>query len=295
MPSVRFLVPVSLLLTSPLWVACQESVSTERAAQPPNSAAAQDTSAAALAQRFSPLLRGAWVNAEYLAHVRQTHSPRAASDYTGEISELNISLAKQSGDSLVAGLGLGNHEGGDLAIYFRPGTQPNSLPTSWHDYKTPSNFTEISYQLRPRDTTLVLTTYDRNRKVVHRASYERVPGVAADDLVALNRAVNTLLFAGRYAGQDSVGRPVQVQFSSDGRVQGLPGTFRYDTSTDFVGGPGNDIDNVSFSNAAQASRTIHFTRSADTLRLYSTTLLEPADDAPTLTRGRLLYTLVQQR
>ncbi|TGE28537.1 hypothetical protein [Hymenobacter metallicola] len=286
---------VSLLLTMPCWIACQQSASTEQAAATAPPPQSQTTYPATLAQRFGPLLRGSWVNADYLAHVRKSHSPQLAFDYTGEISEFSISLAKQSADSLVVGLGLGNHEGGNLTIYFRSGLQPNSLPTNWPDYEEPGNVSEISCQVGPRDTTLVLTTYSRDRKVVRRVSYERVPGVAADEIVALNRAVNTVLFAGRYTGQDSVGRPVQIQFTPDGRVQGLPGATSYDTSTDFGGGPGNDIDNVTFSNAARADRTIHFTRNADTLRLYSTTLLEPVDDAPTLTRGHLLYRLVRQR
>jgi hypothetical protein len=304
MPSRHYIFRLSLLLLLPLAVACQESSTTEHATTtvaPPTQASTPPPvlvtkPSQELIQRFRPFLQGAWVNAAYLAAVQKTKSPILCAEQTGEISEIHLSWKQVSGDSLVAGLGLNNHEGGQVTVYFRPGRSANALPTNYKDYDKPGNFADISYRLTGRDTILVFTHYSEAGKVVRRATYQRISGVIdnTDMAEALNLSVNQLLFTGRYTGTDSTGRPVQVQFTTDGRVRGLPGFTTYYTTTDFGGGPGNDIDNIMLDHTTKHARTLSFEHRADTLRLYQTTLLEPTDEPETLIRGRLLYKLVRR-
>ncbi|MCB2410785.1 hypothetical protein [Hymenobacter lucidus] len=303
MPQLPFLRPLSRLLpilSVPLWLACQSTDSEQKSATATPPAAADSAvgtspappaQAQVLARQFGPFLRGAWVNTEYLTAVNKTKSPILAADRAGRVSEMDISLAGQAGDSLEVILGLGNHEGDDMTIYFRPGLQATSLPTNYLDYKEPSNFTEISYVLGPGDTMLVLTTYSKARQIVDRSSFRRVPGVQPGKLDGLNAAVNSLLFAGRYAGIDSVGKPVQLQFTASGQLRGLAGVDAYYTSTDFGVGPGNDIDNITFKNKDTPVRTLGFQHRADSVRLFATKLVFDKDSVETLVRGRVLYKL----
>lgn len=287
-------------LTMPLGLACQNSDSEQRSATAtppadtavaPAAGAAPSTQTQMLARQFGPFLRGTWVNTEYLAAVTKAKSPILAADKVGEVSEMDISLARQAGDSLEVTLALNNHEGGSLTVYFRPGLQATSLPTSYPDYEVLSNFTEISYVLGPGDTMLVLTTYSKARTIVDRSSFRRVPGVRVGKLEGLNTAVNRLLFAGRYTGLDSLGRPVQLQLTADGQLRGLPGVDTYYVSTDFGGGPGNNIDNLTLSYQNTPVRTLGFQHRVDTVRLFATRLAFDKDSVETLVRGRVLYTL----
>ena len=148
---------------------------------------------------------------------------------------------------------------------------------------------ELSYEVNTRDTTLVLTTYSKKRKVLHRATYQRVPGASPIDLVALNRAVRQLLLAGTYRGTDSLGRAVRMEFTEDQRVKGLKGFKTYDVQTDFMG---EAIDYLKLDWDAKHGRTMGFRRTGDTLQLYATR--EEAYPVPTVVRGRRLFTLVKQ-
>ncbi|MFC7667971.1 hypothetical protein ACFQT0_11680 [Hymenobacter humi] len=220
----------------------------------------------------------------------------------GEVSEIHINPAARTGDSLVTELGLGNHEGGNMTLYFRAGQQANALPTSFRNYDSPGSFAELSYRVGGRDTTLQLTTFSQERKVLSRASYQRVAGARPGTLGALNRAVNKLLFAGSYTGVDSLGRPVRMQFEADGRLKGLKGFKSYSVNTDFSGGPGADIDHLVLDPQTPHRKLMGYHHRADTLRLYAAKLVEPRlvagsqDDytLPELVRGRLLFTLVRR-
>ena len=255
-----------------------------------------------LARRFSPIIRGAWVSANYLAVLEETNSPIAAFDSAGYVSEIHVSPVVPSGDSLVSGVSYGNHEGGDISIYFRPGQRPNSLLTNQREYDHPGSFGEISYQLGSRDTTLTLTTYSRNNKVLRSASYRRIHGTRLDELDALNYAVNKLLFAGSYAGIDSVKRPVAVRFTADGRIIGLNGVMKYRVNTDFGSGPGNDIDHLSTQVNGKHRRLMSYRRSGDTLRLYAASVVKtkskPGTDDETIdetmTQGKQLFRLIRR-
>ena len=175
-----------------------------------------------------------------------------------------------------------------MSIYFKPGLQPNSLPTSYRYYESAGSFSELSYNIGASDTTLVLTTYNKNHKVLARATYQRVHGASLANLVALNQAVRQLLFVGRYTGTDSIGRAVQMEFTASGRFQGLNGFRAYDVQTDFLS---DTIDYLTLDAETKHIRHMGFRRSADTLRLYAAR--EEDNPVPTMVRGRLLFTLVR--
>lgn len=297
----------SLLLALPLWFACQSTTLEEKTTTtvveiPVAAKALTITQSETLAQHFGPIIRGAWVNANYLAVVTKTKSPIVAFDSSGYVSEILINPAIKSGDSLLSGVGYGNHEGGDITIYFRAGEKPNALPTNQRDYESPGSFTELSYQLSSQDTTLLLTTYNKSRKVVRQAKYQRIPGAGLSQLEVLNYAVNKLLFVGNYTGVDSIGRPVRIQFTANGRINGLKGAKKYNINTDFGAGPGNDIDHLTLDINSKQSRLLSYSHNADTLRLYSASVIEtklkPGTDDELIdekmTKGRLLFTLIRQ-
>ena len=285
--------------------ACQAKHETERteiaAGVAPAPAAASE--AQTLAQLFGPIIRGAWVNANYLALLRQTKSPIIAADSIGDVSEMTINPSERMGDSLSVGLGLGNHEGGNMTVYFRPSQSLRALPTSYQVYNPPpGSKTELGYQFTPHDTILLLTTYTKSRKIFTQATYKRIRRVETDELEALNQAVNQLLFTGNYKGIDSLGHPVQITFSTDGRVEGITGFKSYYVNTDFEGGPGLDIDHLILDRESKHLCRLNYSHSAHTLRLYTAPMLDArlipgAKDAyfaPELIRGRLLYTLTRR-
>ncbi|MBF9142188.1 hypothetical protein [Hymenobacter properus] len=206
------------------------------------------------------------------------------------MSEILINPARLSGDSLEASLGLGNHEGSSMTVYFRPGLHANALPTNYHDYDAPGSFAELSYPIAARDTALVLTTYNKSRRVLAQSSYQRIPGASLTELVSLNRAVRHLLFSGRYVGTDSLGRAARLEFNDNGQVKGLKGFRSYDVNTDFIGGV--DLDHLVLDADTKHRREMAYRHSHDTLRLYAARWAE--GDVPTLVRGRLLFTLVRR-
>jgi hypothetical protein len=291
------------VLLLPLGNACQTGKSDEQAVtsaleNPVAEKSPAAVQAEALAAQFGPILRGGWVNADYLAAVRRTKSPLQAFELARPVSEVHFNPRRRTGDSLRTMMGLGNHEGAPLTVYFRPGLGLTALPTSYRDYETPASFSQLGYQISARDTTLQLTTYSKARKVLARTTLQRVPGASLTELDAAQRAVNQLLLAGSYLGTDSLGRLARLQFTADGRVKGLKGFQKYDVAIDFGGGPGNDIDHIKLDVYTRHSRPMAYRHSGDTLHLYAATLLLPGPatdlEVETLVRGRRLFTLVRR-
>jgi len=274
---------------------CQSTKSEETASSAAEAPVAASSpalvQAEVLAKRFGPIIQGAWVNADYLAAVQKSRSPLQAADAVGAVSEIHINPAGRSADSLVLGAGFGNHEGGSITVYFRPGQQSTALPTNYRDYDAPGSFAELSYQLGSGDTNLLLTTYGKNRQVLARTAYRRVSGASPNELNALNLAVRRLL-AARYAGADSLGRPAQLEFMAGGQVKGLKGFRQYDVATDFAGGP-VETDYLLLDNETRHRREMAFRQTADSLLLYS--VRTQTGDVPTLVRGRPLFRLVKRR
>lgn len=225
-----------------------------------------------------------------------------AFDSTGYISEITINPSAVNGDSLVAGVGYGNHEGGEVTIYFRRSKQGNTLLTNHREYDSPGSYAELGYHISAADTTITLTTYSKQRHVIAQAAYRRIRNGRLDQLDNLNLAVKQLLVSGNYTGVDSLQHPAHVQFSPDGKISGWPGFKTYDVNTDFGAGPGNDIDHLILSDESKRRCLVHFCFHADTLRLYAAAMVVSKQHPGTideivdekLTRERLLLKLIRQ-
>ena len=276
-------------------------------------AASSPASAESLAHQFGPILRGAWVRADYLAVLKRTKSPLLAASLLvestkelGQISELDIDPAQRAGDSLKTLLLLNNHEGDELTLYFRRGRQAASLATATNPYSAPpGSFTELSYCVSAQDTTLLLTRYRKNGAVGAQVAFERVRGVRIGERAAVQYRVNQLLFEGQYAGADAVNKPLRVQFTADGRVTGLPHATTYAVLDDFAGGdyPIDGTDYLVLDPSSEPQQVLVYQHRADTLRLYTITTSTKTrprprdylgDLPPLMVRGKLRFTLVHQ-
>ncbi|MCC3157371.1 hypothetical protein LJ737_08975 [Hymenobacter sp. 15J16-1T3B] len=250
---------------------------------------------AAAIRRVVPQLRGVWVQSAYLDAVARTRSPYQGWKSLAEVTEMHLAPPARSADSLLVGASLGNHEGGQFAVYLRPGRHPQTLPTSFPDYQQPGNYYELRYQPAGADTTLHLDKYDRRHRRLSSVSYRRVqlPArlLAEDDLgLGLQYAVNALLLTGRFAGQDSAGRAVSLRFQPEGTVTGFPAAKRYFVATDFGSGPENNLDVLTLEGPS-ARQNFAYRFGHDTLRLYA---LRPDADHIDLRPARLHYTLIRR-
>jgi hypothetical protein len=252
-----------------------------------------------LAQQFSPLLSGSWVIATYLQAVARTRSPAAAFEFTPPApASLSISAFTAQTDSGEIGASYGLHEGGSLTILLRPGAHKQALLIRRDYSDKPGTFREISYRLGAHDTTLLLSSYNRQTgRLLTQLAYQRTGGAAttADLETAVARGVNELLLAQQYRGTDSLGQVMQAQFLLDGTVRGLP-FQKYLVQTDFTGH--NASDALIFDVYTKQQREFAAVFGRDTLRLYTVraAIGVPAGKSDTTTlfsRGRLRYQLVR--
>lgn len=253
---------------------------------------------AKLARQLSPLMSGVWVKAAFIDALARTRSPLAVARTPAarDITAFSLDLRRAQADSVPFDAVLGTHEGGVWQVYLRPGRQAQALPLSYIDYSDESSRYELRYGLQNADTVLLLDKYDRQNRRRESVAYRRVIARPGRDGVeamnkGLNLAVNQTLLAGRYTGVDSVGQPVQVQFTPDGRVTGLAPFRTYQINVDFIG-PQSNLDKVVFNGYTPQQRDLAFRLSHDTLRLYAT---HPDKDEVELLLGRLHYTLVRRR
>ncbi|QJX45747.1 hypothetical protein HMJ29_01860 [Hymenobacter taeanensis] len=276
-----------------LLAACQRPQ--PESADPARSAEALPTAtspaAASTLKRVAPFLRGVWVKSDYLAAIKRTRSPYAASSNLTGIVALSIDPQQVTGDSLTIGASLNNHEGAAFNAILRQGLQLTSLPTTWPDYEHPTNFYELSYRLVAQDTIVLLNKYNEHKRLLHSVLFSRVPGVPFSETApsdALQYSVNRQLLAGTYTATDAKGSKKQVRFSPTGQVEGLGGFRQYYLATDFVVTVENNLDNIIFDIGTKRQQDYVYTISQDTVRLYAARVAEPD-----LLRGPLQYTLVR--
>lgn len=254
---------------------------------------------ARLARQVSPLVNGVWVKAAYLDALTRTRSPQAVAQTPAArgITAFAIDLSRPRTDSVAFDAVLNNHEGAALQVYLRPGSRAQSLPVSYVDYDDEGSRYELTYGLQAADTVLRLDKYDRQNRRRESVTYRRIrfrPTNTPDEPAlnqGLERAVRQAVLAGRYAGQDSAGRPVQAQFAADGHVSGLPPFSTYNVSIDFIG-PESNLNTVQLNPYTAQQRTLAYRLSRDTLRLYA---VRPDEEHINLRPARLHYTLVRRR
>ncbi|WP_400193887.1 hypothetical protein [Hymenobacter sp. B81] len=286
---MRFLLPCLAALS--LTTACQ------RGQQEPENGAPQAVAndandPAALARRFSPLLRGVWVKADYVAELGRSRSPFLAAGQLRDVVALALAPERRRGDSLLVEANLNNHEAEQFRLYFRPGQRADALATSRVDYERPRGFYELAVTVEGADTTLHWQHYSRNARLLETTVFRRVPGLAAtagSAGEAVPRVAHAQVLAGSYFATDSLGRHHRVRLRPDGTVQGLPGVRAYRAATDFVVTLANNRDNLVLNPGSRRPQLCTYGFRGDTLRVYAARIVEPE-----LRQGRLRYTLVRQ-
>lgn len=254
---------------------------------------------ARLARQLSPLVNGVWVKAAYLDALARTRSPQAVArtPAAADITAFALDLSRPQTDSVAFDAILNNHEGGAMQVYLRPGRRAQSLPVSYVDYDDQGSRYELSYGQQAADTILRLDKYDQQNRLRESVAYRRVrfrPSGGAEEPAlnqGLERAVRQAVLAGRYAGTDSLGRAVQVQFAPDGRVSGLAAFRTYDVNIDFIG-PESNLNTLFFDQYTDRQRTLAYSFRRDTLRLYA---VRPDAEHINLQPAKLHYTLVRRR
>lgn len=300
MPLLLRLPPAAGLLA--LALSCQQKPAETTAPLPPAASAPTTAPVAAaptVAQRFSPIISGYWVNADYLDEVARTRSPATAFDSAGGgISSLLIAPFSNKQDSVEIGVSYGLHEGGNLTLLLPLRLAGNALPIRFRLGDENGTTSELAYQITATDTILFhVTRRKQTHQIIYKTAYRRTGITKQVDHMepAVEQGVNRLLVSGSYGGIDSLNRVLHVQFFTDGAVKGLPHT-KYFIPTDFTGpNPGNTLVFDAYTEQGEELAAV-FGR--DTLKLY--TILSKigippgeTDTTQTFSRGRLRYQLVR--
>jgi hypothetical protein len=199
--------------------------------------------------------------------------------------ELIIDTTGIVGDSLEVGAP-GIHEGTSFILYFRRGQTSTSLPTNIINDNTTGDFYELSYTISGSDTSLILSVYNKEKKITNQTQYLKAPKNSEG---ALQYMVNKTLFAGSYKVEDSSGNASVLTFTNDGHIIGLPNYKKYYVLTDFVAESENNVDQVCFDIQTSNQQCYGFVVKADTIKLY-----EVKEGQDSTEFGDLKYTLVRQ-
>ena len=237
-------------------------------------------------QNFKSILNGDWYQASYIDSIQKTKSPFLSRNSLTRYVELYINTNEATGDSLEIGAP-SIHEGTSFIVYFKPGLTHTSLPTNIVDYDTASNFYELGYNISIGDTSLILSIYNKDKKITNQIQYLKAPKNSEEPLQYM---VNKTLFAGNYKAEDSSGQISILKFTNDGQLYGFPNYKKYYVVTDFVAESDNSVDQVCFDVQALNQRCYGFNIQADTISLY-----DLKENMNTTQFGELKYKLVKKR
>jgi hypothetical protein len=260
-----------------LLVSCQTNSS--------SSIKAAQTSGLDSSKTIKSIINGNWYQASYIDSIQKTKSPFHSQNALAEYVEFDINANEASGDSLVV-WAPGIHEGTSFTVYFRPGLTSTSLPTNILDYDTTGNFYELGYNISGSDTSLILSTYSKGKKLLNKTKYLKAPKNSEGTLQYM---VNKTLFAGSYKAQDSSGSISLLKFTNDGRIEGLPNYKKYYVLTDFVAEPEKSVDEVCLDIQTSNQKCYGFIINADTIKLYD---VKESEDSSQF--GELKFKLVKQ-
>lgn len=254
-----------------------------------------------LKRHFVPLLNGTWVLTDYLQAIEQTRSPLQASDKLQGVVGMRIE-ASPAADSIAVGASWNNHEGLEFGVYFRPGKVPNSLQTNLPDYDDPEYdpnnkdlYYEIGYETNKGNTTLLLYQYHHTGKRITKHHFTKVLDKQSDpDLgFGLQYSVNERLLTGAYLVRDSLGNSSKIFLKSDGSIVGFSAFKKYRISTDFMGGPHADFDEIGLSPDNEYNYQWFALVLRDNNILLHSTIGDP-EKGETVQLGKLRYTLVRE-
>jgi len=201
-----------------------------------------------LIEKFKPFLNGTWVPVDYIKAIVKTKSPLKSSEEITFISEFSIDTTGIIKDSIHVLAAMGNHEGYDFYVYFKQGITSTSLLTDINGYSEElSSSYELGYVISKSDTSLILSHYDKNKKLLDETKYIKAPVNESnneEDASGLQYMVNKKLVSGTYIVTDSTGGETQVELTNEGKIMGFPGFKTYYVITDFVADPENTTDKM---------------------------------------------------
>ena len=175
-----------------------------------------------LIKEFSPIIQGVWVRKEYIDKVVKTKSPYAAEDEAFGITVMYINTSHMKGDSLTVSNGVGNHEGGQFVMKFHPGKKYKSTLIINSDLFSDVHG-ELGYSIKKNDTTLILYSYNDEKKSWSTIQYVKALNTQADDDIGygLNFLINKRVFSNKYTCIDSIGTYSNVILTNEGKITGL--------------------------------------------------------------------------
>jgi len=198
-----------------------------------------------LIKKFAPAITGFWIKADYIEKIRQAKSPLAAADLVGNITAIRIRTDTIKGDSIIAAIDYGNHEGGNGIIKFKPGKTPSSIII---------NDADLIYRIQKRDTILLIEqpVSDKKKQFV---KYEKIKN-SKDLNYAVDRVVNEALVTGNYNMTDSTGAVSEISFSYDENMTGLLDYKQSNINIDLNSDPMDNLDEIGFNIYSKPMRAI---------------------------------------
>lgn len=244
-----------------------------------------------LISKFSPIIRGTWVDEEYVAALEQTKSPKEAFNAFNGLAYMRIEPSEISGDSIIVSSSLNNHESYTFYLIMQQGQDEKSLKTAHTDKE--GGYYDLSYEIDD-DTTLLLKHYDDNNKLTNSKRYIAVTGPQTGDSQPYGVAymVNIILFAGDYELTDERdGSTKNIELTRDGLVNGMETHSTYYVFTDFTDEEETNLDEMLFDEHTRNQKGYIFEIDGNTIRLYKA--LEN-EERTLLIKGEHTYTLTRQ-
>ncbi|HTE01379.1 MAG TPA: hypothetical protein VK668_18965 [Mucilaginibacter sp.] len=246
-----------------------------------------------LIQRFKSNIQGVWVYKDYIDAVAKSKSPFLAFKDVGNITAMVIDTKAIKGDSLLVGIGYGNHEGGDLMIKFHSGS--NNTIIAYNPGTNPNDgHYELGYSINKSDTALILYTINKEKKTTEQAKYSKVLTIGATKELGdgTDYIINKILISGSYILTDTLSNKSKVKFTNDGKVVGFSDFKTYLINNDFTTPPGNNMDQIIFDLKSKNKKIYAFKIDRDTLNLYQTSY---GKDSIDLILGKRIYKLIKQK
>ena len=240
-------------------------------------------------------MEGVWVRSDYINDLIKTRSPYLSRSGLRDVASIMIKMPDGKSDSVNVGYSLNNHEGAEFVMYFKTRQLPTSLKLSLPDYDIISNFYELGYSVRERDTALILYHYNKTNQVIDKTVYTKVADKATDKNDAgwgITYITHKKLIVGKYLMSDSKGHRSIVEFADNNQVHGFLDFKTYYVNADFEAGPENNLDEIDFNINTKKQKGFTFKFSAGTLNLYDT---KENADSTLLLIGKLRYKLVRQK
>ncbi|WPU95384.1 hypothetical protein SNE25_07590 [Mucilaginibacter sabulilitoris] len=238
-----------------------------------------------LIAEFKPIIQGVWVKSAYIDKVIQTKSPLAAAGEDNGMTTMIINTDQIAGDSISVGAGWNNHDGSNLILRFKAGSQKATIQFGTGD---------LGYSVKGRDT--ILTTYwpgEKDKSKMIATHYKRAFKKNTEELgLGLDYMINKGIIAGNYILTDDSGNKSKVNFNADGSVNGILNFKKYGINIDLNSDVMDNLDEIGFDFNRKGHKSYSFKINADTLMLYET---KPNTDSTLLILDELKYKLVKQK